>query len=163
MSDAAPAIFNGFSKCYPDILPGKYFFHMLKKMKDRSYDDEDVKNKLLSDISILAKSSSQKLFDCSLDLFLKKYKLHSDVSIVRNVTYFEDYWLQGRNIGWHSGLMPGTVTSNNGLEVTNRIFKNNFHGTYGQSILSVDFFINQTIKRTNNPDLIHYPSFFVSS
>ena len=116
-------------------------------MKDRSYDNENEKEKdvFLSDISFLAKFSSQRLFDCSLALFLKKYKMHSDTSIVKNVAYFEDYWLLDRNIGWHSGLMPGIVTSNNGLEVTNRIFKNHFHGMCGQSIESIEFFIHKLI------------------
>ena len=72
---------------------------MLKKMKDSSYDNEDETNIFLSDISFLTKYSSQRLFDCSLALFLKKYKMHSDKSIVKNVAYFEDYWLLDRNIG----------------------------------------------------------------
>ena len=41
------------------------------------------------------------------------------------IDHFKKEWLSERNIGWHSGLVPGTVTSNNGLEVTNRIFKAN--------------------------------------
>ena len=72
---------------------------MLKKMKDSSYNNEDETNIFLSDISFLAKYSSQRLFDCSLTLFLKKYKMHLDKSIVKNVAYFEDYWLLDRNIG----------------------------------------------------------------
>jgi hypothetical protein len=40
----------------------------------------------------------------------------------------KQFWLAERNEGWHSGLVPGTVTTNNGLEVTNRVFKKNFKG-----------------------------------
>ena len=44
------------------------------------------------------------------------------------INHFKKEWLSERNIGWHSGLVPGSVTSNNGLEVTNRIFKANLKG-----------------------------------
>jgi hypothetical protein len=128
MSDAAPAIFNGFSRCYPNLLPGKCYFHMLKSMKDRKYNNKKIHDQFIFDISVLAKSSSQKLFDCSLNLFREKYRNHEDASIMNNLCHFEKYWLTEINIGWHSGIMSGTVITNNGLESTNGVFKTNFHG-----------------------------------
>ena len=50
-------------------------------------------------------------------------------SISDATAFLEEFWLAERNNkGWHSGLVPGTVTTNNGLEVTNRVFKENFKG-----------------------------------
>ena len=128
MSDAAPAIFNGFSKVYPGILPGKCFFHMMKVFEDRKYNDPAVKSLFLGDLFSLSKSHNQTHFDASERLFLTKYENHPDDSIQRAVEHLIKIWLTSCNRGWHSGLLPGSVTSNNGLEVTNRIFKKDFKG-----------------------------------
>jgi hypothetical protein len=130
MSDAAPAIFNGLSKTYPTMENGRCYFHMMKCMKERSYTNVDNKHQFLTDLDSLSKSTSVKHFDCSTALFLGKYRIHSDKSIVAATAYLEKVWLIDRNRGWHSGVVPGTVTTNNGLEVTNRIFKKDFKGIY---------------------------------
>jgi hypothetical protein len=80
------------------------------------------------DLTSLSKSHSQEHFDCSVPLFIKTYVEHENKSIREAATFLEKFWLAERNQGWHSGLVPGTVTSNNGLEVTNRIFKKGFKG-----------------------------------
>jgi hypothetical protein len=128
MSDAAPAIFNGLSEIYPTMKQGKYYFHVMKNLRDRQYTDSIEKNKFLSDLRSLSKSHNQVHFDCSVHLFLKKYVDHIDNSISDTTAFFQKFWLAERNKGWHSGLVPGTVTTNNGLEVTNRVFKKNFKG-----------------------------------
>jgi hypothetical protein len=138
MSDAAAAIFNGLSRVFPDMLPGKCFFHMIKSMRDRPYSDETSKNVFLKDLKSLSKSHSQNHFDASLVLFLAKYRINPNVSIINALKHFEKFWLTPQNIGWHSGLLPGTVTTNNGLEVTNRIFKKDLKGIF--SFVSVIVF-----------------------
>ena len=130
MSDAAAAIFNGLSKVFPDMLPGKCFFHMMKSMRERPYSDEKSKNIFLKDLKSLSKSHSQNHFDASLALFLTKYRINQNVSIINALQHFEKFWLTPPNIGWHSGLLPGTVTTNNGVEVINRIFKKDLKGTF---------------------------------
>lgn len=128
MSDAAPAIFNGFSKVFPEILPGKCFFHLMKNFKDRKYDDKNLRDVFLSDLRSLSKSHSQAHFDVSVNLFLRKYQDYKDDSIKSAIEHLTNFWLTKSNRGWHSGLLPGSVTTNNGLEVTNRVFKRNFKG-----------------------------------
>jgi hypothetical protein len=128
MSDAAPAIFNGFSEVYPTMKQGKCFFHMKRNIRDRHYNDATAEKIFLMDLTSLSKSHSQEHFDCSVPLFIKTYVEHENKSIREAATFLEKFWLAERNQGWHSGLVPGTVTSNNGLEVTNRIFKKGFKG-----------------------------------
>ena len=64
----------------------------------------------------------------SLNFIIEKYNNHDDLNINSAKLHFEKVWLTNRNRGWHSGLLPGTVTTNNGLEVTIRIFKSNLNG-----------------------------------
>lgn len=128
MSDAAPAIYNGFAAVYPDLLPGKCFFHLMKSMRDQKYKDEKSRNNFLCDLKSLSKSYSQSHFDASLALFLEKFKRKGYESYLPAIAHLEKVWLTKNNRGWHSGLYPGSVTTNNGLEVTNRIYKKAFKG-----------------------------------
>jgi hypothetical protein len=105
----------------------KCYFHVIKNLRDRQYTDSIEKNKLLSD-EIIIKIPQSGSFCCSVHLFLKKYVDHIKKSISDTTASFQKFWLAERNNGWHSGLVPGTVTTNNGLEVTNRVFKMNFKG-----------------------------------
>jgi hypothetical protein len=100
----------------------------MKILRDRQYTDSIQKNRFLSDLRSLSKSHNQDHFDCSVHLFLKKYVDHLNKSISDTTEFFQKIWLAVRNNGWHSGLVPGTVTTNNGLEVTNRVFEKNFKG-----------------------------------
>ena len=135
MSDAAPAIFNGLSQHYPEMKNGMCYFHVMKNMKERHYKTNEIKNELLHDINSLSKSHSQEHFDASVILFLDKYKNEKEASLLSAVSHFKKVWLSESNRGWHSGVVPGTVTTNNGLEVTNRIFKKNLKGNFYQSFI----------------------------
>jgi transposase-like protein len=128
MSDAAPAIFNGFSEHYPEMKNGMCYFHVMKNLKERRYTSDKTKNEFLHDIRSLSKSHSQEHFDASVVLFLAKYESEKDVLLLSAVSHLKKVWLIESNRGWHSGVVPATVTTNNGLEVTNRIFKKNFKG-----------------------------------
>ena len=129
MSDAAPAIYNGISVSYPNIVNGRCYFHMMKSMKERPYSDIKIKNEFLNDLRALSKSHDVNHFDESVKLFLVKYRGHDCKCVTSATSHLEKVWLSDRNRGWHSGLAPGTVTSNNGLDVTNRVFKSNLKGT----------------------------------
>ena len=128
MSDAAAAIFNGFSKVYPAILPGKCYFHMIKIFKDRHYDDQLLKKDFLNDLRSLSNSYSLLHFEISVKLFLEKYENHENESIKDAAKHLLNVWLTEQNKGWYSGLCPGTVTTNNGIESTNCKFKRDFKG-----------------------------------
>ena len=130
MSDAAPAIFNGLSHHYPDMKKGMCYFHVMKNMKERHYTNDKTKKEFLNDIRSLSKSHSQEHFDASVTLFLAKYKSEKDILLLSAVSHLQKVWLVESNRGWHSGVVPGTVTTNNGLEVTNRIFKKKFEGNF---------------------------------
>ena len=139
MSDAAPAIFNGLSTIYPAMKNGRCYFHMMKCIKERSFINVENKRLFMNALDSLSKSVSVKHFDCSTLLFWKKYLNHSDQSVVAATENLQKVWLIDRNRGWHSGLVPGTVTTNNGLEVTNRIFKSDFKGNSRILLTSVLF------------------------
>ena len=123
MSDAAPAIFNGLSHHYPEMKKGMCYFHVMKNMKDRHYTSDERKNQLLHDIRSLSKSHSQEHFDASVTLFLAKYKNEKDASLVSAVSHLNKVWLSESNRGWHSGVVPGTVTTNNGLKLQTEYLK----------------------------------------
>ena len=89
MSDAAAAIFNGLSKVFPDMLPGKCFIRMMKSMRERPYSDQKSKNIFLKDFKYFSKSHSQNHFDASSALFLTKYRINQNVSIMNDLQYFE--------------------------------------------------------------------------
>lgn len=135
MSDAASAIYNGFRLVYPGILPGKCFFHMIKNMKEQVYSSKKIKKAYINDLRSLGKSFSQCSFDAAVELFLKKYLGHENVSLANATSHLSDFWLKAVNSGWHSGLLPGTSSTNNGLEATNRVFKADFKGTLLQLTL----------------------------
>ena len=108
-----------------------YFYHVMKSMKEcTTYTNRKVRDILMNDVTALSKSHSQENFDASVTLFLEKYENleEKDPSHMKAIAHLKKVWLSKRNSGWHSGLVPGTVTTNNGLEVTNRIFKKDFKG-----------------------------------
>ena len=67
MSDAAAAIFNGLSKVFP----------------------EKSKNIFLKDFKYFSTSHSQNHLDASSALFLTKYRINQNVSIMNDLQYFE--------------------------------------------------------------------------
>ena len=128
MRDAAAAIHNGICRVFDGIKPGKCYFHMKTCMKKRYFDNPKLKDEFLKDLSSLSKSHSINYFESSLLLFKNKYANHRDSSVNSAMVHFEKYSLTEANVGWHSGLMPGTVTTNNGVESTNRLFKRGPNG-----------------------------------
>lgn len=128
MCDSAAAIYNGICKVFDGIKPGKCYFHMKTSMKKRHFDNQKLKDEFLKDLSSLSKSHSINHFESSLLLFKNKYVNHSDSSVNSAMVHFEKYWLTEANVGWHSGVMLGTVTTNNGVESTNRVFKRGLNG-----------------------------------
>ena len=137
MSDAAQAIFNGFSAVYPDLLPGMCFFHLMKSMRDQKYKDVNERNVFMHNLKSLSKSCSQSHFDASLILFLSKFKGKGYESYSSAIAHLEKVWLTKNNRGWHSGLHPGSVTTNNGLEVTNRVYKKALQGKFNRLLFKI--------------------------
>jgi hypothetical protein len=119
-------IFNGLSEVYPTMKQGKCFFHMKRNIREGHYNDATAEIIFLMDLTSSSKSQSHVHFDCSVPLFIKTYVEHENKSFREAAIFLEKFWLAERNQGWLSGLVPGTVTSNNGLEVTNGIETDKF-------------------------------------
>jgi hypothetical protein len=78
----------------------------------------DNKDKILADINNLQLTKTDFAFDVDSEIFLGKWNTYSDFC-----TYFENEWLK-QNRFWYEGAGKGVPSTNNALESTNNVFKN---------------------------------------
>ena len=71
----------------------------------------------MNDIETLRLSTNKKVFDIATRLFLKKWKNEE-----KFLQYFSSEWLNSKN-GWSEGLATYVPSTNNALETTNRVIK----------------------------------------
>ena len=71
----------------------------------------------------LSKSHSQEHFDASVTLFLAKYKNEEDASLVSAVSHLKKFGAVKAIAAGIQGVEPGTLTTNNGLEVQTEYLK----------------------------------------
>ena len=113
------------------------FFHVIKSMREQKYKDLYERNKFLYNLKSPSKSYSQSHFDSSLVLFLSEFKGKGNESYASAIAHLEKNWLTKNNRGWHSGLQTGSVTTNNSLEVTNRVYKTALKGTFNRLLVII--------------------------
>ncbi|CAF1495082.1 unnamed protein product, partial [Didymodactylos carnosus] len=80
-------------------------------------EDKNLHNEIMDDIDTVQLSNSQKTFEVATKLFLKKWKSEEKV-----LQYFSSEWLESKN-GWYEGLQMYVSSTNNALEATNRVIK----------------------------------------
>ena len=128
LADAADAITNGFKATfYPNTSSfkrGMCWFHMQKAVSNRLciLDENQLEKLILIDINALQLTSSNRLFEAAVKLFVEKWKRHINVNINSFLEYFQDEWVD-HHCGWYEGYLPDGPSTNNGLEGTNGTIK----------------------------------------
>jgi hypothetical protein len=120
IADGAEAISNAFSKVFgTDHNIVMCWFHMRKRVEKKLYlvEDKALHDEIMNDIETLQLSKNKKIFDIATRLFLKKWK-----SQEKFIQYFSSEWLESKN-GWYEGLAMYVPSTNNALEATNRVIK----------------------------------------
>ena len=120
IADGAEAISNAFLKvCGIDHNVVMCWFHMRKNVEKKLYlvEDKALHDVIMNDIETLQLSTNKKIFDIATGLFLKKWKNEE-----KFLQYFSSQWLNSKN-GWFEGLATYVPSTNNALEATNRVIK----------------------------------------
>ena len=108
------------------------WFHVVKAFEDHesfiSIPSPHRQN-IKQDICSLQLSENEELFNSAYILFKQKWmKVNSNkIPVKRFFDYFEAEWIQ-KHPGWYEGYAPGVPSTNNALESTNRVIKD--EGTY---------------------------------
>jgi hypothetical protein len=94
--------------------------HMKPKVmkKIESMVDKLEQEDLTNDIDSLQLAQSERIFKKASNLFLKKWGKKQPAFI----EYFRSEWLTSHN-GWYEGVLHFTPSTNNALEATNRVIK----------------------------------------
>lgn len=122
VSDASKAIQNAFKSVFgAEATIIMCWFHMFKCVtKKLSTTNKFVRERIRSDISFLQLISSKSLFKSALALFLAKWAAEPDF-----INYFTEEWVH-QNPNWYEGARLHVPSTNNALEATDRIIKDEF-------------------------------------
>lgn len=122
VSDAAPAIKNGFDEVYPERETVTCYFHMKKRIDTfNQFKKKENKESIVRDIGKLQISPSRCAFEAATKLFEKKW--------IRKEKPFVEYFLQNwvkKNNDWFEGVRHFTPSTNNSLESFNDKLKRDF-------------------------------------
>lgn len=132
VSDAAPAIENGFQRAFDDdtIVHINCFAHLMRNVEKRKLKDPMNKEKIKNDIRQLQKSSNQHVFNVGSELFINKWSEHED----EFATYFKNTYIT-RNNKWFMGSVYRAPKTNNCLENFNNQVKQH-HTFWKRRVLS---------------------------
>ena len=120
IADGSDAIRNGFEAVFGEKYTVMCWAHMRRKVVKKieamveKMDQED----LIEDVEALQLAQSEQIFTKASILFIKKWKKKQPTF----VEYFENEWLASHN-GWYEGIQHLTPSTNNALEATNRVIK----------------------------------------
>jgi hypothetical protein len=116
MSDGATSITAAAGTVFPDAQRLTCYFHMQKQLKTQMPKKgvpKDRRRKVLEEIRVLQLSQSRSIFMIAAKRLLKRWR-HEDLrSFAR---YFIRIWVNGPLCNWYEGALPGSVSTNNGLE-----------------------------------------------
>lgn len=121
IADAAKSIHNAFTSVFRETTTIMCWFHMRKavvKRMESQIRDRHKQTEFLADLDKLQLSPSSEIFGKASKLFCEKWHPHSRELI----DYFRDEWLiQNRN--WYEGIAKRVPSTNNALESSNRLIK----------------------------------------
>lgn len=124
VSDAAPAIKNGFSDVFPNQDLIQCYFHVSMNIKKtEKIKKVDNRTSILRDLSQLQLSPSQDMFTVGAGLFLAKWQKKEP----EFTAYFKKQWLSKKNANWFEGAKKFCPKTNNALESFNAKIKNDFY------------------------------------
>lgn len=118
ISDAAPAIQNGFNASFPGKLIRMCWAHARFAMgkKVDSLVRKENRNQILVNIDLIQVTDSPEKFECGLNLFLAKWKVEEKSFI----DFFNSNWIL-INKNWYEGCSKGSPSTNNALKSFNKV------------------------------------------
>ncbi|CAF4240681.1 unnamed protein product [Rotaria sordida] len=120
IADGSGAIRNAFTKIFNNSKMVMCWAHMRRNgnKKLNNIESYDARQEMLDDIDKLQLCESETIFKNASSLFMKKWsKREHDFS-----EYFEKEWLKTLD-SWYEGYNNFTPSTNNSLEATNRVIK----------------------------------------
>jgi hypothetical protein len=120
IADGADSIRNAFKHVFGEKPMIMCWAHMRRKIvkKVESIMDKLIQEDLLNDVDALQLAQSKRIFTKASNLFIKKWtKAQPDF-----VEYFRREWLTSHD-AWYEGVQHFTPSTNNALEATNRVIK----------------------------------------
>lgn len=122
--DAAHAISNAFKTEFgAESTVIMCWAHMLRKVKQKLktlIKEKELFDMVIKDIVSMQVISSPSNFEIARSLFKNKYESQTEFLI-----YFNMEWVT-KNPNWYEGAMQHTPSTNNSLEATNRVIKDQF-------------------------------------
>ena len=136
VADSADAITSGFGQAFGNIFQRvNCWSHVARKVDQRLslIADEATRKEIREDIEILQLVRSEAAFLKASELWRRKW---SSPDVATFTDYFFSNWIQENN-GWFEGRAPGYPSTNNALEATNNVIKN--EGTFRERLPIAQF------------------------
>lgn len=119
MSDAAPAIHNGFKQVFENTTILMCWAHVKMNVSKKLslLTKGKFKTEIMADFNLIQLSQSADIFNKSVTLFCEKWKKQ-----VAFLNYINQEWLS-KNRNWYEGASGQMPSTNNALESSNRSIK----------------------------------------
>lgn len=122
IADAADSIKNGFKQVFGNsakiVMCWSHARRNVSKNLPKFVRDKRKQAEFMYDLDKLQLSRSPAIFETASKLFIDKWeKVSKDL-----IQYFSDEWLV-KNPNWYEGYAVGTPSTNNALEATNKVIK----------------------------------------
>lgn len=120
VSDAAPAIGNAFKNAFGEqviiVMCWAHAFKNLQK-KINLVDNKSDQKLILADIAFIQTIATIQEFELARTLFVEKWASKTEF-----IAYFTREWVE-KNANWFEGVVQHIPSTNNALEATNRVLK----------------------------------------
>lgn len=120
IANASDSIRNGFQNTFgKDAVVRMCWTHMRRTVQKKlqTLTQKENINKILTDINAIQISENEQVFLIAYKHFVKKWAHESEF-----LKYFQEEWFE-KNQNWYEGVSPGTPSTNNALESTNRMIR----------------------------------------
>ncbi|KAF9758301.1 hypothetical protein NGRA_3148 [Nosema granulosis] len=120
IADGADSIRNAFQDVFGEKPMVMCWAHMRRNVvkKIESMVDKMEQEDLVNDIEALQLAQSERIFTKAANLLIKKWSSRQP----NFIEYFQSEWLKSHN-AWYEGVRHFTPSTNNALEATNRVIK----------------------------------------
>jgi len=123
IADCAEAITNACLKVFPNIRRVYCWAHVIRnadKKLSSLVKTASMRPLIRQDIKILQLAKTDSEFQHASELWYKKWNVDDTAEFA---TYFRTEYII-KHMGWHEGRAPGFPSTNNCLEATNNVIKN---------------------------------------